>query len=130
MPFGIAVKEGTGDNDANLPGAGTDKLAGILLHSHAYDKNNELGTTGLKPKAVLGVLRKGRVYVTVEEAVVKGDRLFVRHTAGVGGTQKGAVRKSAVGGETVDATKQGVFLTSASAAGLAVLEVDFVNEPD
>lgn len=136
VPFGIVVVMNTAPTadgtpaKAKLPAASTDKLWGIVLHSHSYDTRTELGTTGLKPKTLLSALRKGRVWVTVETAVAVGDRGHVRYAAGAGGTQLGALRNAAVGSETIDATTQIVFVTAQTVAGgLAVAEVDFTNKP-
>lgn len=135
IPFGVAVAIETSPGTDGTPGKATlvnnvaDKVAGIVLHSHAYDKRTELGTTGLKPKTTMAVLRKGRVWVRPETAVVDGDRGYVRAVAGAGGTQLGALRNAAVGGETIDSTGQIVFRSTAAAGGLAIAEVDFTNKP-
>lgn len=129
IPFGVMVAQGTGDRDGKMPAAGTDKLVGIVLHSHDYAKDTELGSTGLKPKTALQILRKGKALVTVEEAVAPGDRAHIRYASGAGGTQKGAWRKSSVANETIDATTQCVFRSTASANGLAEVEIDMVAKP-
>ena len=129
MPFGVGVKQGVADAAALLPAAQADDIIGVVLHSHAYAKPTELGDDGLKPEAVMSLLRRGRVYVQVEEAVAPGDRGFCRRTAGAG-EQLGAWRASADSTDCVDCTKQTVFLTTASASGFAVMECDFLNEPD
>jgi len=130
VPFGVAVAEGADETKAILPAASTAKVIGLVIHSHTYAPSYELGTVGIKPKCMLSVLRKGRIWVVVEEAVVPGDRLFVRYASGAGGTQLGGIRKSAVTSETIDCTGMGIFRTTqATVGGLAILEVDFSNEP-
>lgn len=124
IPFGGCVVFGTTEQGVKLPAANTDKPKGIISHSHAYDKDTELGTTGLKPKTQVNVVRRGQVWVTVEEAVAIGDRGYVRY-AGTG--QKGAFRKSAVAGETLDVTSEVQFKTSTSGAGIALVDCDFIN---
>lgn len=138
MPFGYAVcfEGSTLDKGALNPDATTDKIAGITLHSHAYaDVNLGLGTAGagtavkgVLPGQTINVLRKGRLYVKVEEAVAPGDRLFIRVVA-TGAEVEGAIRKSADASDCIDSSSQGVFLTTAGAGELAVLEVDFTNKP-
>jgi len=126
IPFGLAVKKGTNEDEAILPTAGTDKVVGIAAHTHAM---NTIGSTGWSADAgipadeVFDLLRKGVVWVKVEQAVVQGDLAFVRFAAGAGGTQKGAFRKDA---DTATAmlVKGAVFLTGAAAGGLAQLEFD------
>lgn len=128
LAFGHAVcfEGSTDDQGALSPDALTDKLAGILLHSHAYSNSptGELGTSGLKPGAKLSVMRKGRVWAVAANGCAVGDRLHVRV---LGGTE-GELRSAADGVNTIDATTQGVWLTTATAGNLAVLEVDFSNE--
>jgi hypothetical protein len=96
IPFGVVVKRGTNDGEAKLVDSATAKLAGLVLHSHAYDVRYELGTTGVKPTVMLSLLQKGTAYVAVEEAVVDGDIPWVRFAAG-SFSQLGAFRKSADG---------------------------------
>jgi len=129
MAFGHAVKfEGsTNDQGASIVGAQADLVAGIVLHSHAYDPD-ALGTVGVKPAQTLNVLRKGQVLVAVPTGCSPGDRLYVRRTAGAG-EALGACENAADSTDMIDCTNQGVFLTTAAAGGLAVLEVDFTNYP-
>lgn len=122
IPFGVVVaKKAATDVGVVLPTALADVLLGVVVHSHDYAKGYELGSVGLKPQASLSVMNKGKIYVTVEDAVVAGNRAFSRY-AGAG--QKGAFRGAAVANETVE-LKGCRYLTSAAAGGLAVLEVDF-----
>lgn len=141
MAPGVAVKFGGvagNDQSAKLPAAETDKICGIVLHSHAYS-DADLGAganggaasvrVGIKPGKMINVLRKGRVRVIVEDAVVPGDRLWVRAVSdGAGVEFLGAALPADDGTDTVDCTNQGVFLTAADAGGLADLEVDFTND--
>lgn len=122
IPFGAAVTKGTTDTNALLPDASNDVVIGIAMHSQSHGKA-ELGTTGIKPKVTFSVITKGRVWVKVEEAVVKGDLAYVRYASGAGGSQKGSFRKSA-DTSTALQLKGGRYLTSASANGMAQLEFD------
>lgn len=123
IPFGVVVATGTAEDAAILPVDANSKLLGVVVHSHAYGPD-QIGTTGVKPKQILSVLNRGRIIVQVEEAVAVGDRAFVRHTSGAGGTQKGAFRKSADTATAVE-LKGAVYRRAAGAGGLAVVEVDF-----
>lgn len=141
MAFGTAVKYGGvagNDKSAKLPTAETDKIAGIVLHSHAY-ADTDLGQganggaatvrPGVKAGKMINVLRKGRVRVVVEDGCVPGDRLWVRAVSdGAGVEFLGASNNADDSTDMVDCTNQGVFLTTATAGGLAVLEVDFTGD--
>ncbi len=135
IPFGHCVaRDNTAPydvsgNGAKLPAAGADTLMGIVRHSHAYlnSPNGDLGTTGLKPGAVMSVQRKGRIWAACEDGCVPGNRLFVRYTAA--GTGKGSLRATDTGGSTgIDATTKAEWQTKAAALGLAILEIDFTNK--
>ena len=64
----------------------------------------------------------GKVWVAVEEAVSAMDPVYVRYATG-SGTQKGAFRKSA-DSSTAAALTGGRYLTSASAGGMALAEIN------
>lgn len=136
LPFGTAVARGAG-NDGSVQPAGATlaaKVDGVIVHSHAYAKatdgtsaTGDLGSTGLLPKAKLSVLSKGRMYVAVEDVVVRGDTLRVRHTTGTS-EQVGGFRKAAVANKTLDLGRCAVVIEgNGSAGGLAVVEFDFGN---
>lgn len=98
IPFGVAVKKGTNEDEAVLPTATGDVLAGIAVHSHDVNTIGSSGwaaTAGIPDADRFNLLKVGVVAVKVEEAVVQGDKAFVRFASGAGGTQLGAWRKSA-----------------------------------
>ncbi len=131
MPFGVAVafEGGSDDKGALLPDSiSVDVIAGILVHTHSYHKPEQLGDSGVKPGQMLNVLRRGRLLAVCEDGCTPGARLHVRAVAG-GGEQEGALLASPDGTDTIDCGNQGVWLTTASAGGLAELEVDFTAAP-
>lgn len=146
IPFGRGVvwklSSPTTDLDVLLPAANTDKVAGIVIRIDQYARAftttdstgasvtvGQLDGTGLVPGTLMAILRKGLILVTVEDAVLVGDRLFVRNTAGGDPEFLGGILNAADSTKTIDCSKQGQFLSSAAAGGLALLEVDFVNAP-
>jgi hypothetical protein len=109
---GLAVIRGTADNQA---AAYTDagEAIGVTVARAARE------TAAFAEGEAVGVMTKGRIYVVVEDAVSAGDQAFARF----GGTGTvGAFRSDA----DTDAAQlfPGVFVTSAGAGGLAILEVD------
>lgn len=133
MPFGIALKKGTGDQDAKLPAASADvtaaySLIGVAVHTHQVDPGHVASSpvgAGAPPKYAVNVLTRGRILVQVEEAVTPTSPVFVRFAAGAGGTQLGAFRASADTATAVATPGTNLrYLTSAAAAGFAVLEVN------
>lgn len=128
IPFGTLVSQGTLDNEALIPAASGDgvKAVGVVLHSHAYNKDNELGTSGLKPEVTMNVLNKGRVWVVIDENVTPASAVRARYTAVGGG--KGSFRASASAGNTVDLSKCARWIgTHLAATGYGLLEIDLTN---
>lgn len=128
IAFGVAVCQGTLDNEALLPAAAADllKLTGIVLHSHDYNKDNELGTSGLKPEVAMNVLTHGRVWVVIDEDVLPTSAVRVRHTSDGGG--KGTFRKTASANATVDLSKIARWCgTYLAANGVGQIEIDITG---
>lgn len=128
IQFGAMVQR-TAAPSAGTPGlakalaAGGDVLAGVVVHSHAYDKRLELGTTGILPKNLMGVMTRGRVWVNAEVAVTADtDDVFARYTAN-GGMVVGNFRNDA---DTSKATQiEGArFIMSTTAADVVPIEID------
>ncbi|MCK5318356.1 MAG: hypothetical protein KAJ55_10590 [Anaerolineales bacterium] len=131
VPFGVLVVEdttGLSDERAHLPQATGDittvgKVAGLAIHTHAVEQNKGgINNLGYEPQSAMSVMRKGRAYVEVEDAVVKGGLPFVRFVAGAG-EQLGAFRSDA---DTADAVAlpDARFVTSAGAGELAIVEIN------
>lgn len=138
MAFGWGVCIGAAASGALLPALQADLAKGVVAfgYSHMAGTNGDLGTTGLKPKAGLMLVRKGRVMVQLEGGVTSivpfSDRGFLRCTAD---TLKpvGTWGKATDSTKNIDCTKQAVFvsdvLTLADGSKGAILEVDFTNKP-
>lgn len=129
LPFGLAVSQdvSAGDGKWKLPASSADLVRSLLLGVSVATQGNEnlVGTGGsYVAKSAASILKKGRIWVQVEEAVNVGDPVFVRFASGGGGTQAGAFRKSA-DTATAAAVSEGMkYLTSALAAGFVILEVN------
>lgn len=92
------------------------QVLGVAL----YDSAREPGTYADEEQ--VNVMRKGRIFVNAEDAVSKGDPVYVRFVAGVGET-RGRVR--AAPDSTDCALLRGArFVTTTTAEGLAVIELD------
>jgi hypothetical protein len=101
IPFGVVVAEGTASTTEGTPDKAilmvdaNSKPAGVLLHAHNYDRETQVGSTGVKPTNLISVLKRGQVYAVLEGTCTKGAAVYVRHGTGAGGSQKGAVRADA-----------------------------------
>lgn len=131
VPFGVLVVEdttGLSDDRAHLPQATGDittvgKVAGIALHTQFVEQSvGGTNNLGYDPQSSMNVLRKGRAYVLVEDAVVKGGLPFVRFVAAAS-EQLGAFRSDADTSDAV-ALPNARFVTSAGAGELAIVEIN------
>lgn len=97
LPFGIAVCRGTGDQQCKLLVDANSKIIGLTVHQHAvepYYLPTSPTTSGVAPKGTVGILKKGRMWVLPEQAVVPGDPVYARFTAAAAPLdQLGALRK-------------------------------------
>lgn len=115
--FGLAIAQGTADNECRLLAATSDKVVGVSVFTHA----DNINTVAYAPQAVLSVLTEGSIWVKPEEAVVVGDPVYVRAVAA--GTEKaGAFRKSADGSDTIQLSSS-KYLSSAAAGALALVKI-------
>lgn len=113
--FGLAVSQGTSDDQVKSPEAAED-VVGVLFHDHAMEERD------LVAGDVKNVLTKGRMHVKVESAVVKGGDVYVRKVAG-GGEELGAFRHDADGGDA-ELLEGAKFDSSAGAGELAILDLN------
>lgn len=128
IAFGWGVVEGTAApvfgqyNKALIPPDANGVFAGVLIHADTYEPRTQLGDTGVKPGAALNVLKEGACYVYVEDAVTKGQQLFLRHTANGAGKVPGQFRSDA---DTAKAIEVPVVTREATTgAGLVQVDVD------
>lgn len=134
IPFGKLVCRSTisdesakGNYICRLPAASSDVAAKQVLGVAIIDQAREqlAGQVGLAQypiKAACSLMRRGRIVVKVEEAVVAGDNVSIRvDTAGLGA---GSFCK------TVDAARialtRAVYMNAAGINGLAVVEINFI----
>jgi hypothetical protein len=131
IAFGKMVIRGTAEDFAALKlhtsGATVvGLLAGVVCHSHGYSRDSELGSTGLKPGVMMGLLQRGRIWVKVEDAVDPGDTVRVRWNTDSDGP--GSFRTAADSTDTIAlATTMARWLTSAGAGELALVEIDMLG---
>lgn len=96
---------------------------GVLVHQQPQQDPALADPLGVALLETVGVLRLGRIWVRVEEAVVANtDPVFFRHTSGGGGTEIGAFRTDA-DTASADALPQSAWLTTTTAAGVALLDL-------
>ena len=113
IPFGSAVCRGVDpDRDVKLPTTAAEAAAciGIAVVDLATETQNSV-TVGTYPVGSdVSVLRKGRVYVLVTEAVAAGNDVFVRYGDGVADTDGSDDAKGGFS-DTADGVAQVATLT-------------------
>lgn len=139
MPFGavVAFKTSSPPSDfaAILPAANNSKLMGIVVQEHDYERTytlpdgttaGQLDGTGLTVGTPMTLLRRGCIWVTVQQNVAPGDRLWVSFQANVVFTAAGQCGNADESSNTVIGAHQiGQFMSTATAGNVARLRVDF-----
>lgn len=136
LPYGVlVVRDGTNTSGFNVagkvPALATDVTAlgsilGVSIADQARPQDPSVAAAVYPINSAVPVMRYGRIWVVVEEAVNAGDQAFARFASGAGGTQLGAFRKSA-DTATASAVPSAYYVSSqATIGGYAMLEVQFV----
>lgn len=133
---GRFVVQGTADDGCKLPTATSDKLKGVALFSHEYERTVELDADlNFKPGTTMGLLVTGPVYVAPTSDVAPGDEVHVytENITGTGTTENpqfhaGDVDKAGSAGKSLDISAFAQWKTTAAAAGdVCILFVDLTN---
>lgn len=108
IAFGLGVVYGTGDDQCKVPTSGTDKPIGFTVFEHKREVN---GTVKYNQYDTALVMRRGELWVKAEVDVVKGDPVFIRHTASGLNTTLGKARNTN-DSSTALAVPNATFITS------------------
>lgn len=99
-------------------------ILGMSVHSHANEQSLQgVPNPGYSIKKTMSIMRRGRIYVTVEEAVTPADVPHVRFAPGAGGLILGAIRASTDTATAEPLPAEFRFKGSAGAGEVVVLEV-------
>lgn len=113
------------------PGASTDITVmgaqlGIVLADQARAQNPAVATAQYPIQSAVPCLRKGRVWVSAETAMVDGSNPFIRYTAN-GALYVGNFRNDADTGKAAQLPSgQAVVRGTTTGAGYCVIEIDLV----
>ena len=121
VEYGKAVIAGTADTQFLRVTDAAQDVLGVTVHEHDAQVDCDEGNL-IKTGRTASVMRRGKIYVQVEDAVLKGAAPFVRVAAGAGGTIVGAFRSEADGGSAREMSFA-TYRTSAAAGEFAVLEI-------
>jgi hypothetical protein len=100
--FGIMVRRDAANpaDQFDIFSAAGQAPLGVTVHTQAQEDPSLAGSLGIALLEPASVLRRGRVWVRVEEAIAVTDGVFYRHTSG-SGTEIGAFRNDADGAAEV-----------------------------
>ena len=132
MQFGTMVMQGAADYGDNILTAGNvAKMVGIVVYSAAYQKGNELGAVvdangklGILPNITMNVVKRGRIWVLVEEAVTPASVVRVRCTNA--GNGAGTFRTTSAGAGASMLLVGARYLDTAAIGGFARVEFDIL----
>lgn len=96
-------------------------IAGVVLYDPMVESAS--ATAEFAVGDVVGVMRKGAVYVVTEDACTPASSVFVRVTA-AGAEVAGSFRSDADGGDAIELTTGARFLHSSGAGEINILELD------
>jgi len=116
-----SLDSGNGDDAVKAPAASTDVTdtpSGFIAHTHALE-SSETGDPQFPVKSALNIMRKGRIWVPVEDAVTVGAGVYVRFQNG----SEGLCRSDADAGNAA-LLPSAKFVTSTTGAGLAMVEIN------
>lgn len=117
----VCLDERSGEDQAvRLPRRATDITGGRHLGVVLDDRAREDHEGDFRANTMIPVLVEGRVYVEVEQAVTKGDDVFVRFAAG--GSGVGSFGNTSGTSERAQVPRA-VYRTSAASGELAVVEL-------
>lgn len=121
--FGVFVTAGPVQGQALPPALAVDITGigalGVVVRSHTQPR-----TEGYQPTDPMPVMKKGRIWVTVEDAVAAEAAAFVRFVIGVPGQVLGAFRSNVDGGNAAALPNAKFVTTQAVAGGLALLDLN------
>ena len=120
--FGKFVAKGSSDGKCKLPAASTDVTTGVglgvAMSSQAMPSDSS-ASASYETQDEVSVLQMGPVWVQVEDSVVLGGDVYVRHAAG--GLGVGSFAGAAGAGLAL--LPGAKFMSAASANGLALVQL-------
>lgn len=113
--FGRGVQSGTDEEQAKAAGLGM-----TLPMFEGFSIHQPVEAGDLLETYPISVLRKGRIWVKTEDAIVKDGSVFLRLAAG----EIGVVKASADASNTLDISSKVKVVKGALAGELALLEIN------
>lgn len=126
--FVVQDVESGQDQKAHLPYAAAqitgNRALGFAKHDHAVEQANPTSNNvGYETQASLPVIKKGQMYIEMEDAFTPVNDVYIRFVAGTGGTALGAARTDA---DTASAAllPSSRIRNSGTAGDLAIIDIN------
>lgn len=123
IPMGFGVVQGEGDEGVKLPDAADNLFEGIAYFTDTLEQRegytvNTAGFFGYPANYTISVIRRGVVAVPVDQAMSRGNQVFLRHTASAANTAAvaGTFRAAADGTNTIELAHARVYKGCAAPA--------------
>lgn len=110
------------DTQFDVPATTGERFLGITVHRHGREDVELAGEFAWVTDEDVEILRRGRIWVIVEEAVTAGDPVFFRHTVN-GGLIPGGWRTD-VDTANADQVAGAEFMTSAAIDTVAIIDLN------
>jgi len=123
IPFGFGVAQGSTATLARLPTASGDTYLGITVLDQTQEVQAD-DTHEYTAGSAMAILRQGRIWVNVEDAVTAGGDVYVRYAASANGDQLGAIRSDGDSSSAAQLTGAVFATTQATPGGLAIVEIN------
>lgn len=123
IKIGVGVVKDTDDGTIKLPDTSGDVFEGIAIRDITVTDGEASADNTFPADAQVPIMKQGRVWVQVEEAVTPASDVYCRYTTSGGNTQKGAFRTDADTAKAFQVT-QARFLSTTGGAGIALLEIN------
>jgi len=125
----LVIRDGANEDLIKHPDAAISDLKlieGIVASTHAVESQRDGDAPSYPAQDSVNVLKKGYIWVAIEEDVAYGDPVHVRISA-AGNEKLGAFRPSADGANTTDISSIARWTRGGLAAdGIAILELNLI----
>lgn len=109
IPMGFGVISGSGERGVELPSSDTDLFEGIAYFSDTFERREGYTVTsqgwyGYPKEYTMSIFRKGVIAVPVDQAMSRGDKVYMRYATSASNTSAvaGTFRKAEDANKTIE----------------------------
>lgn len=124
IPFGVIVAQATDQDECRLPVVTGDIMLGASVIDQTEVNQIRTGINEYQIGSTVGIMRQGRIWMVVEDAVTAGAPVYVRFAVSANGIQLGAVRSDADSASAVLLAGAVFDKTQATPGGLVIVNLN------